>query len=202
MHAFMLAIYLQFLFRIVPTADIGSQFTRIRWAPGARLVHLCRTAVAEDGLDNSPCRLDRILTHEQLLVALHGVGEQALVGLHLIAAVVLHRRKFDRHGHHQRAGTLDTSTQAQLNVRPEPEAEVVTALDAHFAQRRLAQLNKYFSRGYRQALARADKKRNSRPTPGVDFQSHCREGLHVGVGRNAGLVTVTVELSADDVHRT
>ena len=61
------------------------------------------------------------------------------------------------------------------------------------------EVDEHLRRRQRQALAGPDEERDARPAPGVDLEAHGREGLDLGVGLDARLLPVAVELAAHDV---
>src|SRR5687768_14760105 len=89
-------------------------------------------------------------------------------------------------------------------LRTQPEPYIITA-PAHFAicehvLRRLVEPNHNFVTRYGQTLPGSDIKGYTGPTPGIDKQSHRREGFDLRVWIDACLVAVAAKLPTNNVR--
>src|SRR5262249_44118227 len=75
--------------RGVPAADVGGETIRLRWAPRSGLVRMDGRRVTEGRLDDRPRRLHAVLAGEEDRIARHGIAEEALVRIHLVALGVV-----------------------------------------------------------------------------------------------------------------
>jgi hypothetical protein len=91
-------------FRIVPAVDIYSQTIRFMRSPRTGLVWVQTCSIREDGVDNGPSGLHRVLSHEQHGISMHGISQKTLLRIHLVRGLLFHCGEFCRHGHELFAG--------------------------------------------------------------------------------------------------
>ena len=139
-------------------------------------------------------RLDRVLPHEQQLVALHGVGQQPLVGFHLVAGGVLHGRQLNRHGCHQRPGALHPRSETRARS-PDPAGSGNSSVPRApvLVSGGLRSLTKTSVAVIGRHLPGANQKRHTRPAPRIHLQTHRGKCLHVGVRIDSRLLPIADE---------
>ncbi len=117
-----------------------------------------RCPAAEDRLDDGPRRFDAVLAREERRVAGHGIAEQPLVGVHVVAAGLVDDLELGRLGAHLLAGPLDPRADGDRHVGAQPEAHVVGLVRTQLAQRRPLERDEHLgSRGGRHLPARMKK---------------------------------------------
>ncbi len=73
----------------MPAAGGSEESGELGGAPGAGFVIEEGHGVGEDGVHDAPGLLDGVFTREEAGVAMEGVGEETLVGGHLVGGLVL-----------------------------------------------------------------------------------------------------------------
>src|SRR4029079_3854947 len=68
--------------RVVPST-IRRHHLHLRWPPRVRWVFVNRRAGAQHRVDDAPRFLDVVLAREQCRIAVHGIAQTTLVGVHL-----------------------------------------------------------------------------------------------------------------------
>src|SRR4029453_3089908 len=168
-------------------------------SPGPGAVAMHGWAAVENGIDDTPCRLDGILAREERRIADKCVAEEALIGLHLHAFLVVNE-ELDARPDHRRSRLFRARTKRNRHVPgTESKAEVVSGPRRGSIEnlaRRTAQRDADFGRRHRQTLADANLKRNTLPPPGVDRKAHRSEGLDLRLCGYSGLAPVAVVLAA------
>lgn len=110
--------------RVVPAADIGSNRIGLMRPPSSGLVLEDRRNVTKNWIHDAPGGLDRIFAVEERCIAAHGIAQQAFVGRHLIARVLV-RYQLDVLARHSLAGCFDARTERDDKIRAETKPIVI-----------------------------------------------------------------------------
>src|SRR5262249_15198582 len=107
------------------------------------------------GLDDAPRLFDRVFSREEQSIAAHRIADEALVGIHGLAALVA-AAKLDVASDHRRARCLGLHADRDRHaLGPELEADVIRVPVDRFVEKmawRAPQLDDDLSGGYRQPL--------------------------------------------------
>ena len=129
----------------------------------------------EDGIDDRPGGLDRVLSGEQRAVAGHRVAEESFVGRFFVR-LRIEQQKLALVAEELFAGALDAGGESDRGVGRELEAEVVRRAACRPGVREellrwRLQLDEDLGDRLGQALAGAQVPRYPRPAPRVDLKS-------------------------------
>ena len=154
----------------------------------------------EDGVDDAPGFFDVVLAGEESSVAGHGVGEDALVGFHLLGAWVAAGFELDEFAGAVFVGWSDGDGEGDGHLGADAHADVIlgSGLD-EVGCRRAAQAGDELCAGGGEVFARADVEGDTIPAPGFDIEAEGGEGFDGGVGGDTFFVVVADELAADQV---
>ena len=168
-------------------------------SPGVRLVFKDRRARFEHRINDSPRLFYIVLACKQGRVALHGVAQQPLVGVHLLCTGLTARYHFRALANVilSRSNNIQGERERDLGTKPQPEV-VPRQIESLIHRRRLLQPDNDFCTRHGKAFSSPDIERNPFPAPGIDLELQRRKGFHLGVLRNAFLVSVATELPANN----
>src|SRR5579862_1280213 len=110
--------------RVDPAIPFGEHAIGFRRPPGVRPVFVDRRYVAYHRIDDSPLRLDRVLSRKERRIAAQGVAEQPLIRRHLVLALVL-GDELDILADHSLARALDAKAERDHDVGRKPQAKMI-----------------------------------------------------------------------------
>ena len=167
-----------------PAAVVTDHVVGVGRPPGALGVGVHGRRVVEDRVDDPPQRGDVDLGREQQLVAVHGVGEQALVGRQRRLGAALGHQRHVLTLAVVRVEDLGADRDAHLVADGERDGVGLPAEDlGEDILRRWLQVDRHLRRLHGQALAGPDEDRHAGPAPGVQAQAD----RHVGLRRRTPL---------------
>ncbi len=155
-------------------------------APGVGGVRVDGGVGFEDGVDDAPGLFDVVLAGEESGVAGHGVGEDALVGLHLFGAGVAAGFELGEFAGSLFVGGSDGNGQGDGHLGADAHADVIlgSGLD-EVGCGRAAQAGDELGAGGGEIFAGADVEGDAVPAPGLDVEAEGGEGFDGGVGGDA-----------------